>query len=67
MIDMYQILDEISPLPDGECMITNKGVLLINVKDLAEALSDEEKLANLKQNLRLTTDLRKMIPDCAWK
>lgn len=66
MKDIYTTLDELTPLPAGEYLITRQGVVLINRRTMADVLQSEELRKKMLECLTSEKIERLTNKDCQW-
>lgn len=66
MKDIYTTLDELTPLPAGEYLITRQGVVLINRRTMADVLQSEDLRKKMLACLTSEKIERLTNKDCQW-
>ena len=66
MKDIYTTLDELTPLPEGEYLITRQGVVMINRRTMADVLQSEELRKKMLECLTSEKIERLVNKDCQW-
>lgn len=66
MKDIYTTLDELTPLPEDQYLITRHNVVIINRTTLAKVLTNNKEIGHMLECL-LSVDLDPyMTKDCQW-